>query len=443
MKSILRIINVIRLGLFPIGYGLIGALVGGVLNRIMIADLALPATLVGLFFAIPLLESPVRVWIGYRSDGFPIFGRRREPYIIAGALLAGLGVVASVLIVNSSSFGISLIAGGLLAFLLYGFGRNLGHNIFQALMADIFTGDQRARAATLYEVVTLLGAVVGAGGLGKALEIYEPSRLLSVTLGVAVIFFVLALLAAFGQEAHSEVAVEATAKAREIPFRKAIADILVKDKQVRLFFFLVLFTFIGTLGQDVLLEPYGALVLNMSVSETTRLTMYWGLGVMAAMLISGIILIKLFGHMNIMRAGLVVSILVFIGIIITGSMGNPGLFKSLVAVMGFGTGLAGAGMLTGALNFTTSIRAGMLMGVWGMANLLGKAIGSLMGGAVVDITRAITGDAFLGYAAVFAIEVLLLVISLFFTFRINTQSSRVTKEEKQLRAVQGALATTD
>lgn len=55
MKTAGRILNNIRLAFFPIAYGLSGALIGGTLNRVMIADLGLPASLVGLFFAVPLL----------------------------------------------------------------------------------------------------------------------------------------------------------------------------------------------------------------------------------------------------------------------------------------------------------------------------------------------------------------------------------------------------
>jgi len=442
MKKHVRILNVIRLGLFPLGYGLIGALVGGVLNRIMIADLSMPATLVGFFFAVPLLESPVRLWIGYRSDGFPVFGKRREPYIIFGALLAGVGLIASVLVINANPSGLGLLAGGLLTFLIYGFGRNLGHNIFQALMADNFKGDQRARAATIYEVVTLLGAVAGAGGLGAALRTYEPSRLLTVTTAVAAVFFILGLVAAIGQEKKGLATEAASRQARQMPFGQAVREVLLGDRQVKLFFFLIFFTFIGTLGQDVLLEPYGALVLGMTVSETTRLTMFWGLGVIASMLLSGIILIKLFGHMNIMRAGLAVSIVVFAGLIFAGMNDNTGLFNNLVLVMGLGTGLAGAGMLTGALNFTTPVRAGLLMGIWGMANLLGKATGSVVGGALVDIMRLATGSAFTGYALVFALDVVLLVIAFGLTFRINTEQSKVT-EEIRLETMQAAVSSAD
>jgi BCD family chlorophyll transporter-like MFS transporter len=167
----------------------------------------------------------------------------------------------------------------------------------------------------------------------------------------------------------------------------------------------------------------------MEVDETTQLTAFWGIGVMASMLLSGTVLIKWLGYMRIMRIGIVASALVFIGVIVSGAMGNPGLFRSLVLVMGLGTGLAGAGMLTGVINFTTVIRAGMLMGVWGVANMTGHAFGSLIGGAVVDLMRSLTGNAFIAYATVFAIEVVFLLTALFLSTRLAVGKSRVYAEE--------------
>ena len=169
-----------------------------------------------------------------------------------------------------------------------------------------------------------------------------------------------------------------------MPFQQVLREVVFADPQVRILFTLVIFTFIGTLAQDALLEPYGALVLGMSVGDTTRLTMYWGLGVLASMLMSGLFLIKWLGFMKLMRTGIIASILVFIGLIVTGMMGNVGIFKSLVFVMGLGTGLAGAGMLSSIISFTTPIRAGMLMGVWGVANMVGHAVGNLTGGILVE-----------------------------------------------------------
>jgi BCD family chlorophyll transporter-like MFS transporter len=133
--------------------------------------------------------------------------------------------------------------------------------------------------------------------------------------------------------------------------------------------------------------------------------------------------------MKVMRIGIISSILVFIGVIISGVLGNPDLFRGLVLVMGLGTGLAGAGMLTGVINFTTVIRAGMLLGVWGVANMVGHAFGSLMGGGVVDLVRALTGNAFAAYATVFAIEAIFLLTALYLSTKLNVDESRAYEEQ--------------
>jgi BCD family chlorophyll transporter-like MFS transporter len=436
MKTVGRILNNIRLGFFPIAYGISGALIGGTLNRVMIAEMQMPASLVALFFAVPLLVSPARVWFGYRSDGFTIFGKRREPYIMLGALLIGLGIISIVtLSVKLVGTGM-LVLGGLIAFLLYGVGRNLGHNTFQALVADRFTTEaSRGRAMTMYEVATLIGLIAGAGGLGAVFEDYNPARLTQVAMGVAVVVLALAVFASLMQESKNDETAVRAETARKIPFKQVLQEVVLPDRQIRLFFILVLFTFLGTLAQDVLLEPYGALVLNMSVGDTTRLTMYWGIGVMLAMILSGQVLIPWLGYMKIMRAGILASILVFVGLIGLGLSGNANAFKGIVLVMGLGTGMAGAGMLTGVVSFTTSLRAGMLMGVWGMANMIGHALGSLIGGSIVDIVmKLLGGSAFAAYSSVFAMEVVMLSVALWLSTRLNITASKAKQEEEALLA---------
>jgi BCD family chlorophyll transporter-like MFS transporter len=433
--KIFRFLNNLRLAGFSIAYGLSGALIGGTLNRIMIVDLGLPASLVAFFFAIPLLVSPVRVWLGYRSDGFPIFGRRREPYIVLGALIIGLGIIAAAnMTANATQVSVLLVLSGILSFLLYGLGRNLAHNTYQALITDRFDKAQRTRAVTFYEVATLLGAVMGAGFIGKALEVYEPSRF-SVAMGVAIAIFVLAVFAAINQEPRNPVTVNATERARQVPFQKVLKDVVFADRQVRILFVLVIFTFIGTLAQDALLEPYGGLVLGMSVGDTTRLTMYWGLGVMLSMLLSGFFLLKWLGFMKLMRTGIILSIAVFIGLIVVGMMGNADAFKGLVFVMGLGTGMAGAGMLSGVVSFTTPIRAGMLLGVFGVANMVGHAFGNLMGGIIVDLMRLATGSALIAYSTLFGAEAVILVVALILSTKLDMNASQAVVEEREMVSV--------
>ncbi len=430
MQKVTGFLTHLRLALFPIAYALSGVLIGSTLNRIMIADLGYSATLVALFFAIPLMVSPVRIWIGYRSDGYPLLGKRREPYIVLGAFIIGLGIVAiSGLISSGNSAG--QLAGVALAFLIYGLGRNIGHNTFQALVAERFEGVSRSRAATFYEVATMLGMVMGAGAIKGALKVYDPAMLVRVALGVAVAVLVLAFLGTIGQEKKLQASKEVAENARKVKFSEAFRSVVLADRQVRLFFTIVVLTFVGTLAQDVLLEPYGGLVLNMEVGETTGLTQFWGVGVLLSMLASGLFLLKSLGHMRVMRAGMLLSVLAFAGPIIAGATGNINLFKGAVFIMGIGTGLAGAGMLSGTLAFTTRMRAGMLVGVWGVANMTGHALGSLMGGVTVDGVRALTGSAFAAYGAVFGLEMIILLVAFTLSLRLDVNTAKAMTEERQ------------
>jgi BCD family chlorophyll transporter-like MFS transporter len=421
------------MALFPLSYGMVGALMGSTLNRVMIADIGFTALWVGLFFALPDLVAPVRVWLGYRSDGFPIRGKRREPYILLGALVVGLSVV---LVTRLATMGgtdnVLLLAAVAFMFAVYGVGRNLEHNSWQALLSDRFDGQARSRAITAYEVATVLGLIVGAGIIGQLLGDYDAGQLMSVAVALAAVAFVLALIAVLGNEPRPVEVGRLATHVREQSFRQTLRELVLADPQVRLFFVLVLFAFVGTLAQDVFLEPYGGLVLGMDVGQTTQLTVFWGLGLMAAMLLSGWVLIRWLGHMTVLRVGLALTILVFGGVLLAGRSGNVALFRALVLVMGLGTGMAGAGMLTIVINFTSVLRAGLLLGVWGVANQLGRAAGSLMGGGVLTAVQGVTGDTFTAYAVVFTLEIVMLLVALFLSFRLDVAASRARREEAAL-----------
>lgn len=443
MSRWLNHVHAVRLAAFALGYGLTGALTGGTLNRIMVAELELPVSLVGLFFAAPLFIAPFRAWLGHRSDTHPIRGLRREPYVLVGTGLASLGVVLAILILlGAANSALVLALGVMLAFLLHELGRNMAHNSFQALLADKFDKVQRARAMTLFEVVTIVGLIMGAGGVASSLKVYSVSRLVSVTIGVAVVSFIFTLIAVWRNESRQQDS-QAIEAARSSSFGQVLRQIALSDQQVKLFFVLIMLVVLGTLAQDVLLEPYGALVLNMDVASTSRLTMFWGLGVIVAMVASGTFLIKRFGEKAVLRIGLVATIIVFGGVIFTGANGSVALFRPLVAVMGFGTGLAGAGLLTSIINFTTHSRAGVLLGVWGFAMIAGRSLGSLFGGILVDTFSALTqGNYFVAYSVVFALEGLLLVVALALTVRVSASQSLAYRENTRLSydGISGAAA---
>lgn len=404
--------QVLRLAGFPLGLGLTLVLVSGTLNRVLIVELDMPASLVGVLYALTLLVAPARMWLGYVSDGYPIWGKRREPYILLGAIVAGIAILAAVLIAtNSRAAGIVIAAALVPAFLAYALGSTLASNTFEALVADTFSGDQRPRAVTGFKIAMFAGIMGGALVLGRLLDPFDTGRFVTVVAGAMAAFVALAVVAVTRQEPAHPAIDRASRQATAAGFMPVLRAEVWSNPHARRFFVLVVLSVLGTLAQDVLLEPYGALVLDMSVAQTTRLTAIWGSGTILAMLAAGGWLIRRYGHLRMLRVGLALNMGVFGGILATGAAGQVPLFLALVFALGIGTGLSMAGLLTAVIEFTTFTRAGLLMGVWGMAAEFGQALGGVLGGVVVDVMGGLTGDALVAYGAVFLTEAILLGVA--------------------------------
>ncbi|WP_322799006.1 BCD family MFS transporter [Thermoflexus sp.] len=435
----------LRLAGFPVSLGLTSALVGGTLNRVMIVETGLPASFVGMLFAIPLLMSPLRVWLGYLSDAHPLRGLRREPYIVLGAaLIAGAVSATTLALFHLPPLSLPMVALTVLLFAAYGLGKNLASNTFEALLADKFKGDQRPRAVTLSKIAMFGGIIGGSLLLGRLLDPFSPERMTLIVLTAMAIVFLASTFGSLRQEPREAALREASEKARSLSFADAIQTLILPDPQVRRFFTVVMLVVIGTLTQDVLLEPYGALALGMSVGQTARLIAFWGSGAVLAMMLAGMVLIRRLGYHRVLRIGVLTGAAVFFGLILAGLLKSPILFVILVFALGVSTGLSAASMLTAAIEFTTPARAGLLLGLWGLAHELGQAIGSLMGGAVVDLMRALTGgDILASYGIVFAAEAMLLLLAVRLARGLNLRESAIFRAEAHGLSLQPASAASD
>lgn len=428
-----RTFNLIRLAGLPLSITLITILAGSVINRVMVVELGLPVTLAGLFIAIPLLVAPVRIWLGYVSDAHPVRGLRREPYLILGAVLSGVGsALAVVLVLNTTSLLSLGAVATLVTLVVYGIGRNLANNTFQALIADMFEpGVPRSRAANLYEVVKMIGLIAGAGLVSQALRPYSPERLTAVVITIGILAILFSIFAAVRQEPRTEAMRQATVTARATPFWPTFRGLLWNDPTARLFFFIVTLTLLGTQMQDVLLEPYAGLVFGLDVSATTRLTMFWGLGTLISILLSGLILIKLFGLLRLFRVGIALLLVLFPLLILAGAMQSVAMLQLTVLGLGLGTGLSAASLLAYMVQFTTLKRAGLMVGVWGVGHQLGRALASLLGGALVDGMKWATGDNYLvAYGTAFMLEAALLLVAMIAIGRLHIESAEALREEQ-------------
>ena len=74
--------RLLRLSLFQVSVGMTLVLLVGTLNRVMIVELGVPASVVGIMIALPLVFAPFRALIGHKSDTHRCeLGWRRVPFI--------------------------------------------------------------------------------------------------------------------------------------------------------------------------------------------------------------------------------------------------------------------------------------------------------------------------------------------------------------------------
>ena len=272
--------RLLRLSLFQVTVGMAVVLLVGTLNRVMIVELAVPATLVAVMLALPLLFAPLRVLIGHKSDTHvSALGLKRIPYIWKGTLyqFGGFAIMPFALLVLSGYaeaidaprwLGLSSAA---LAFLLVGAGVHMVQTVGLALATDLVKEEDQPKVVGLMYVMLLFGMVVSALVYGALLENYTPGRLIQVIQGSAVVTVALNLFAMWKQEARNRDRAYQMKHTPRVPFSIAWARLSGQAGLMRVLVVIAL----GTLGfgaADVLLEPYGGQALGFSVAETTKLT---------------------------------------------------------------------------------------------------------------------------------------------------------------------------
>ncbi len=120
--------RLLRLSLFQVTVGMATGLMVGTLNRVLIVELHVAAWLVALMVALPLVFSPFRALLGFKSDTHrSALGWKRVPFIWMGSGLqfAGLAIMPfALLLLSGDHDGPRWLghAAAALAFLLVGSG---------------------------------------------------------------------------------------------------------------------------------------------------------------------------------------------------------------------------------------------------------------------------------------------------------------------------------
>jgi len=416
--------RLLRLALFQLTVGMATALLVGTLNRVMIVELSVSASLVALMVSLPILFAPFRALVGFRSDTHRSFlGWRRVPYLWIGTLLqfGGLAIMPFALIVLSGdSNGPAWIghAGAALAFLLVGAGMQTTQTAGLALATDVAPVEARPRVVALMYVMLLLGMVAGGTVFGLLLSDFSQIRLIQVVQGAALATMLLNLLALWKQEVRDPVRAK-TVPPRP-PFGAAWRTFAAVAGRKR---FLVAIG-LGTAGfamQDIVLEPYGAQVLGLSVGETTALTALTASGALAAFALAARLLGRGADPHRVAACGALVGIAAFACVVFAAPLDSAALFRAGTLAIGFGGGLFSVGTLIVAMSLDAGDRAGLALGAWGAVQATAAGLAIASGGAIRDLVATLAANGVLGelyaapaagYSVVWHIELALLFATL-------------------------------
>lgn len=416
----MSILNNIRLGLVHVAVAITFVAINGVLNRIMIHDLGILSTIVAGLVVLPYLFSPAQVWVGQYSDTHPILGYRRTPYIGLGILLClgGTMLTPHAALLMAENFTAGLLE-AIVAFGLWGVGYNLAVVSYLSLASDMSKEEQRSRTIAVMWFMMIVSIIVTAIVLGRALEPYSEAQLIVVFETACLVALGLAALGLIGLEPRRR---DLTNQSRES--RRAAVRAVLDNPQARRFFVYLVLLLVAILGQDILLEPFGAYAFGMSVQETTQLTALWGGATLIALLFYGFVLSRWMTKKQGAAIGGSLAAGGLLLIALSGMFGIAAIFKPGVALLGFGTGIATSTNLALMLDMTTAEQAGLFIGAWGVADALSRGLGMMLGGAVRDVVTWLSGNVGAGYVTVFLIEAAFLLTSLWLLRHIDVARFR-------------------
>lgn len=409
--------RLLRLSLFQFSVGMAAVLLTGTLNRVMILELGVSASLVAVMVSLPFLFAPARALIGFRSDTHKsLLGWKRVPYIWFGTLIqfGGLAIMPfALLLLQSRTLGpewIGPIAAGV-AFLSVGIGIHMVQTAGLALATDIAPKDTRPRVVALVYIMLLVGMFVSAIVFSFLLQDFSPKQLIQVIQGSAAVTMILNVVALWKQEPRRPS--ETSPSIKTPTFSEAWA----KFRQDKFSFRLLIAVGFGTMGfsmQDVLLEPYGGEILDLSVSQTTLLNAVFAAGTMVGFAVSARMLAKNKDPMRIAALGTLIGVVAFCAVIFSAPFYSATLFRIGTAMIGMGGGMFAVSTLTACMEIADEKGSGLALGAWGAVQACAIGLGLASGGLIRDLGGSIAeagalGPAFadhaLGYSIVYHLEI--------------------------------------
>jgi len=411
--------RLLRLSLFQVSVGMALTLLVGTLNRVMIVELGVPASLVGVMISLPLLFAPFRALIGFKSDTHQsALGWRRIPFLFRGSMVqfGGLTIMPFAILVLSGgaeSARYPAVIGQLsaaLAFLLVGAGLHTVQTVGLALATDQATTESQPKVVGLMYVMLLFGMIASAFIFGAALADFSPLRLVQVVQGCAIATIVLNSVAIWKQEGRGQFR---PTPGRVAPrFKDSWDTFIAGGNAVRR----LIAVGLGTLAfsmEDVLLEPYGGQILHLTVGSTTKLTATLALGGLFGFALASRVLSRGFDPFRMAVYGALVGLPAFIAVIAAAPLQSAWPFGIGTLAIGFGGGLFGHGTLTATMQSAPRNQTGLALGAWGAVQASAAGFGIALGGIMRDVVAALDWQTALGpaagYICVYSLEVALLL----------------------------------
>ncbi|MCU0616916.1 MAG: BCD family MFS transporter [Gemmatimonadaceae bacterium] len=414
-------VQIVRLGLVQACIGAVVVLMTATMNRVMVVELGLPASvpgaLVALHFAIQLYLRPR---LGHGSDATG----SRTPWIIGGmATLAagGIGVALAMPLIQTSAWlGIALAA---VSFVVLGAGVSAAGTPLLAIISEYARPTQRAGAAAITWILMIVGFIITTASAGRLLDPFGFERLFAITAGVGAVAVLVTCATLFGLEARlrtlAPAPVAVPAAERQTQFRDALRNVW-QEPVARTFAVFILVAMLAYSAQDLILEPFGGIAFGLSAGETTKIAGMQHGGVLVGMIATALIGSRLGSLRLWAAAGCAASAVMFVALAVSPVLESVSLYRTVVFLLGLANGVFAIGAIGSMMALTGDAkdgRAGLRLGVFGAAQAVAYAAGVSIGGVGVDVARALLGSPVRGYAAVFSVEAALFLVSAVLAYR--------------------------
>ena len=420
-------LSIVRLGLVQMCLGAVVVLMTSTLNRLMVVELSLAATLPGALVAIHYLVQISRPKWGFLSD---IQGNRTK-WIILGMIILAVGANLAALCIPLYSFNAT--AATILSFFAYtliGIGVGASGTSLLALLATHTIQHRRAAAATITWLMMIFGIAVTATVVGKLLEPYSVERLIKIVFGLTVVTVTITFISTLNIEKGLASINKNINKSQS--FLTGL-KVIWANSQTKRFSVFVFLSMTAYFMQELILEPYAGIVFSFTPGQSTSLSGMQNGGVFLGMLAVGIACTGFkFGALkNWVWAGCMGSCISLVLIALAGQSPEIVPLAPLVFGLGIFNGMfavAAIGSMMSLASQNNDRREGTRMGLWGAAQAIAAGFGGLLGTILVDLLRLANfshadayGTVFIFEAALFALAASIATRSITTAFSGTTQ----------------------